>query len=58
MADDRDSQHGGPTGRSALDELIADLDEVNGPADPNAVADKLARLTGEPHGVRVTRPPI
>ncbi|EFL25137.1 hypothetical protein SSOG_04851 [Streptomyces himastatinicus ATCC 53653] len=41
---DRDSQPGGP----ALDELIAAFDEVNGPADPVAVADKQARLTAEP----------
>lgn len=31
--------------RDNLDELIADLDEVNGPADPEAVATKRAKLT-------------
>jgi hypothetical protein len=31
--------------RDKLDELIADFDQVNGPADPLAVADKRARLT-------------
>ncbi|KIF03971.1 hypothetical protein PL81_20460 [Streptomyces sp. RSD-27] len=29
-----------------LDELIADFDRVNGPADPEAVAAKRAKLTG------------
>jgi hypothetical protein len=33
--------------RDNLDELIADFDEVHGPADPAAVAAKRARLTGE-----------
>ncbi|MFD5427569.1 hypothetical protein [Streptomyces sp. NPDC127084] len=32
--------------RDNLDELIADFDSVNGPADPDAVAAKLAKLTG------------
>ncbi|MCY0936108.1 hypothetical protein [Streptomyces sp. H34-S4] len=32
--------------RDHLDELIAEFDRVNGPADPAAVADKRARLTG------------
>ncbi|MEV7195091.1 hypothetical protein AB0N81_25275 [Streptomyces sp. NPDC093510] len=32
--------------RDNLDELIADFDEVHGPADPAAVAAKHARLTG------------
>jgi hypothetical protein len=32
--------------RDLLDELVADLDEANGPADPEAVAAKRARLTG------------
>ncbi|MET9493413.1 hypothetical protein [Streptomyces sp. NPDC006552] len=32
--------------RDNLDELVADFDEVHGPADPAAVAAKRARLTG------------
>jgi hypothetical protein len=32
--------------RDNLDELIADFDKVNGPADPAAVAAKRDRLTG------------
>ncbi|MFE2022131.1 hypothetical protein ACFW9O_29250 [Streptomyces sp. NPDC059499] len=36
--------------RDSLDELIADFDEVNGPADPAAVAAKRARLTGQQSG--------
>lgn len=32
--------------RDNLDELIADFDQVNGPADPEAVAAKRAKLTG------------
>ncbi|MFF1463751.1 hypothetical protein [Streptomyces sp. NPDC058330] len=32
--------------RDELDELIADFDKVHGPADPDAVAAKRARLTG------------
>lgn len=32
--------------RDNLDELIADFDRVNGPADPEAVAAKRAKLTG------------
>jgi hypothetical protein len=32
--------------RDNLDELIADFDKVHGPADPQAVAAKRARLTG------------
>ncbi|GHB23922.1 hypothetical protein GCM10010377_12240 [Streptomyces viridiviolaceus] len=32
--------------RDNLDELIADFEEVHGPADPEAVAAKRARLTG------------
>ncbi|WHM36008.1 hypothetical protein [Streptomyces sp. BPTC-684] len=32
--------------RDNLDELIADFDKANGPADPEAVAAKRARLTG------------
>lgn len=32
--------------RDNLDELIADFDKVNGPADPEAVAAKRAKLTG------------
>ncbi|BDH08771.1 hypothetical protein [Streptomyces seoulensis] len=31
----------------SLDELIADFDRVHGPADPEAVAAKRARLTGD-----------
>ncbi|MFD8431304.1 hypothetical protein ACFV1R_27290 [Streptomyces coelicoflavus] len=34
--------------RDSLDELIADFERVNGPADPEAVAAKRARLTGTP----------
>jgi hypothetical protein len=33
--------------RDDLAELIADFDKVNGPADPEAVAAKRARLTGD-----------
>ena len=33
--------------RDNLDELIADFDRVNGPADPQAVAAKRARLTAD-----------
>ncbi|GAA3197505.1 MULTISPECIES: hypothetical protein [Streptomyces] len=36
--------------RDRLDELIAAFDEVHGPADPDAVAAKRARLTGESPG--------
>ncbi|MFJ7206828.1 amidase [Streptomyces sp. NPDC098789] len=36
----------GSDGRSGLDELIADCEAVNGPADPQAVAAKRARLAG------------
>ncbi|GHC82169.1 hypothetical protein [Streptomyces flavofungini] len=32
--------------RDNLDELIADFDQANGPADPEAVAAKRAKLTG------------
>ncbi|MGA4839105.1 hypothetical protein [Streptomyces sp. G45] len=32
--------------RDNLDELIADFDQVNVPADPDAVAAKRAKLTG------------
>ncbi|UUU21552.1 hypothetical protein [Streptomyces sp. DSM 40750] len=32
--------------RDNLDELIADFDKAHGPADPEAVAAKRARLTG------------
>ncbi|PJE99421.1 hypothetical protein CUT44_05060 [Streptomyces carminius] len=32
--------------RDNLDELIADFEEIHGPADPEAVAVKRARLTG------------
>ncbi|MFE0174024.1 hypothetical protein ACFWZ2_17050 [Streptomyces sp. NPDC059002] len=32
--------------RDNLDELIADFDQVNGPADAEAVAAKRAKLTG------------
>ncbi|MCG7208220.1 hypothetical protein [Streptomyces arenae] len=32
--------------RDNLDELIADFDRMHGPADPEAVAAKRARLTG------------
>lgn len=32
--------------RDNLDELIADFDKVHGPADPQAVAAKRAKLTG------------
>ncbi|AJF68000.1 hypothetical protein [Streptomyces vietnamensis] len=34
--------------RDNLDELIADFDDANGPADPEAVAAKRAKLTGSP----------
>ncbi|WP_374105371.1 hypothetical protein [Streptomyces sp. ISL-36] len=34
--------------RDTLDELIADFDKTNGPADPEAVASKRAKLTGSP----------
>ncbi|MGP3921320.1 hypothetical protein [Nonomuraea sp. 10N515B] len=33
--------------RDNLNELIADFEKVNGPADPDAVAAKRARLTGD-----------
>ncbi|MFI1419580.1 hypothetical protein ACH4VX_16570 [Streptomyces sp. NPDC020731] len=36
--------------RDQLDELIAAFEEVHGPADPEAVAAKRARLTGEGSG--------
>ncbi|MFD7702749.1 hypothetical protein [Streptomyces caelestis] len=36
--------------RDRLDELIAAFEEVPGPADPEAVAAKRARLTGEDSG--------
>lgn len=36
--------------RDQLDELIAGFEEVHGPADPEAVAVKRARLTGEAPG--------
>ncbi|MER7465703.1 hypothetical protein [Streptomyces sp. NPDC097981] len=32
--------------RDNLDELIAEFEQVNGPADPQAVAAKRAKLTG------------
>ncbi|MFD4634023.1 hypothetical protein ACFVYR_20030 [Streptomyces sp. NPDC058284] len=32
--------------RDNLDELIADFDQANGPADPEAVASKRAKLNG------------
>ncbi|MCX4865264.1 MULTISPECIES: hypothetical protein [unclassified Streptomyces] len=36
--------------RDNLDELLADFETVNGPADPDAVSDKRAKLTGgTPH---------
>ncbi|MFI5679039.1 hypothetical protein [Streptomyces cellulosae] len=34
--------------RDHLDELIADLDKIHGPTDPEAVAAKRAKLTGGP----------
>ncbi|WP_395364928.1 hypothetical protein ACHGLA_29865 [Streptomyces sp. YH02] len=34
--------------RDNLDELIADFDKTHGPADPEAVAAKRAKLTGTP----------
>jgi hypothetical protein len=34
--------------RDHLDELITDFESVNGPADPEAVTAKRARLTGTP----------
>ncbi|MBM7440495.1 hypothetical protein [Streptomyces sp. HB132] len=34
--------------RDYLDELVADFDEPNGPADPETVAAKRAKLTGGP----------
>ncbi|MFD9864072.1 hypothetical protein [Streptomyces alboflavus] len=34
--------------RDNLDELIAGSDQANGPADPEAVAAKQAKLTGAP----------
>jgi hypothetical protein len=40
--------------RDNLDELIADFDKVHGPADPEAVAAKRARLTGGPSDAGVT----
>ena len=33
--------------RDNLDELIADFDKIHGPADPEAVAAKRAKLTGQ-----------
>lgn len=36
--------------RDNLDELIADFEKIHGPADPAAVADKRARLTGDVPG--------
>ncbi|MER5220527.1 hypothetical protein [Streptomyces flaveus] len=36
--------------RENLDELIAGFEEVHGPADPEAVAAKRARLTGDAPG--------
>ncbi|MER6109067.1 hypothetical protein [Streptomyces hirsutus] len=39
--------------RDQLDELIAAFEEVHGPADPEAVAAKRARLTGEGSGAGV-----
>ncbi|MFD4433389.1 hypothetical protein ACFWPJ_29080, partial [Nocardia sp. NPDC058497] len=36
--------------RDNLDELIADFERVNGPADQDAVADKQSRLGGSGHG--------
>jgi hypothetical protein len=36
--------------RDQLDELIAAFEEMHGPADPEAVAAKRARLTGEGSG--------
>lgn len=36
--------------RDALDELLAGLDRVNGPADPDVVAAKTAQLTGPTPG--------
>lgn len=34
--------------RDNLDELIADFDKTNGPADPGAVATKRGKLAGTP----------
>ncbi|MFF9914698.1 hypothetical protein [Streptomyces sp. NPDC013457] len=34
--------------RDNLDDLIADFDKTHGPADPEAVAAKRAKLTGTP----------
>ncbi|MGY3202363.1 hypothetical protein [Streptomyces sp. TE5632] len=39
--------------RDQLDELISAFEEVHGPADPEAVAAKRARLTGEDSGAGV-----
>ncbi|MFD3506114.1 hypothetical protein [Nocardia sp. NPDC058666] len=36
--------------RDNLDELIADFERVNGPSDPDAVADKQSRLGAGTHG--------
>ncbi|MFC9287018.1 hypothetical protein [Streptomyces sp. NPDC057052] len=36
--------------RDNLDELIADFEKVHGPADPEAVAAKRARLVGDASG--------
>ncbi|WP_188188699.1 hypothetical protein [Nonomuraea sp. SYSU D8015] len=36
--------------RDNLDELIADFEEIHGPADPAAVAAKRARLIGDEPG--------
>ncbi|MGC5394528.1 hypothetical protein ACPXCP_02120 [Streptomyces sp. DT20] len=32
--------------RDSLDELLADFEKINGPADPRAVSDKRTKLTG------------
>ncbi|MEV8003288.1 hypothetical protein ACIFUY_02970 [Streptomyces sp. CACIS-1.16CA] len=34
--------------RDGLDELLADFEAANGPVDPDAVADKRAKLTSSP----------
>ncbi|WP_200308579.1 hypothetical protein [Streptomyces adelaidensis] len=39
--------------RDNLDELISGFEEAHGPADPEAVASKRARLTGEASGAGV-----
>ncbi|MFJ7967534.1 hypothetical protein [Streptomyces sp. NPDC096324] len=43
-----DDRYIGVVLRDNLDELIADFDKMHGPADPEAVAAKRARLTGRP----------